>query len=524
MRPVVAAARGSRQPQSADRLRHSCDARRMPRRRPAALLVLALSAVPAAGVGWSCGVTDSGQATCFASSCQQLVGAIATGIAHITLTADLTPGTDATFAACAAAYPIRVARPLTLQGACGAARCALHGGATVARTGSSSCLRGCVQCAGGGQSIFAVKAGGSLALDSVQLSGACNPAGNGGAISLAGGHDDATVPAGRRALHNLRHAPPPPPPPSFAPADVARLTAINCRFSNNAAMGGGGSGNGLWNGHGGAVAMLNVQTAALFSDCQFEANYAWGSESASSYAGNWGDGGAVYIGGGRATFALCSFAGCEAERSGGAVAAVDGAVVDFSSCIFDACAAADDYFDGGGAVFVAGAATAASFELCRFQNCAVRQYPDPRRQSLTCGGGAASVVTGASASFSYSVFSGNTAPRGGAVCVHDATAAFNSPVLAAGNTAGRAWFGTPGAAVECVMCGARAVPTADCVLLRDAAAVARERGGSPVCRPLPDSPAAAALREWWLAQAAIDNAASVPAAPVTEHRGFFGSW
>ncbi len=109
------------------------------------------------------------------------------------------------------------------------------------------------------------------------------------------------------------------------------------------------------------------------------------------------------------------------------------------------------------------------------------------------------------------------------MCVHDATAAFSSPVLGAGNVAGRAWFGTPGAAVECVLCGARAVPSAECTLLRDAAAVARERGGSPACRPLPDSPAAAALREWWLAQAAIDNAASSTPV-VTERRGFAASW
>ena len=501
----------------------------MPRRHPGALLALVLSAVPAAGVGWSCGVTDSGQATCFASSCQQLVGAIATGIAHITLTADLTPEADVTFAACAAAYPLRVARQLTIQGACSATRCVLHGGATVERTGGAACLRGCVQCTGGGQNIFAVKAGGLLTLDSLHLRGACNPAGDGGgdggggAVSLVGGHNEGAVPAARRALHTLRHAPPPPAPPSFAPADVARLTATNCRFSDNAAMG-GGSGSSLWNGQGGAVAMLNVQTAAEFSACEFEANFAWGSASASSYAGDWGDGGAVYIGGGRASFAQCSFTGCEAERSGGAVAARDGAAVDFASCLFDTCAVADDYFDGGGAVFAAGAATVATFELCRFQSCVVRQYPDPRRQSLTCGGGAASVVTGASASFSFCVFSGNTAPRGGAVCVHDATAEFNSAVLAAGNVAGRSWFGTPGAAVECVMCGARAVPTADCVLLRDGAATARERGGSPTCRPLPDSPAAAALREWWLAQAAIDDAASVPAVPIAERRGLFGSW
>jgi hypothetical protein len=372
-------------------------------RRPAALLALALAASPAAGVGWSCGLTPGGQATCFAANCEQFIGAVATGIAHISLTGDLTPSADATFSACAAAFPLRVARPLTLAGACGAGRCIVHGGAEVARTGGPGCLRGCVQCTGGGRRIFEVVAGGTLTLDSLQLSGACNLAGDGGAVSLTGGHDDASQPPSRRALQTLRRAPPPPPPPSFAPADVARLTATNCRFSNNAAMG-GGSGARLWSGMGGAVAMLNAQTAADFTDCDFEASYAWGSEAASSYQGDWGDGGGVYVGGGRAAFTRCNFARCEAERSGGAVAARDGAVLTFSSCLFDACAAADDYFDGGGAVYASGAGTVATLDLCRFQRNAVRQYPDKRRQSLTCGGGAASVVAGAAASFAYCAF------------------------------------------------------------------------------------------------------------------------
>ena len=184
-------------------------------RRPAALLALALAASPAAGVGWSCGLTPGGQATCFAANCEQFIGAVATGIAHISLTGDLTPSADATFSACAAAFPLRVARPLTLAGACGAGRCIVHGGAEVARTGGPGCLRGCVQCTGGGRRIFEVVAGGTLTLDSLQLSGACNLAGDGGAVSLTGGHDDASQPPSRRALQTLRRAPPPIPAQSL---------------------------------------------------------------------------------------------------------------------------------------------------------------------------------------------------------------------------------------------------------------------------------------------------------------------
>ena len=43
---------------------------------------------------------------------------------------------------------------------------------------------------------------------------------------------------------------------------------------------------------------------------------------------------------------------------------------------------------------------------------------------MTCGGGGASVVRGGVATFTYVMFENNRAPRGGGVCVHDATAVY----------------------------------------------------------------------------------------------------
>jgi hypothetical protein len=483
----------------------------MPRR--AALLALALAGGPrgAGGVqqGWSCAVAAGGQSTCFVSSCSQLVGALATGIAHLTLQAHLTPDADVTYAACAEAFPLRVSRPLTLVGACGGAdgRCTLHGGATVLRTGGAACLRGCVACTGGGgRGIFAVRAGGHLTLDNLLLTGACNPAGDGGAVSLAGGEQAAasTQLPGRRALL-FRASPPPPPPPSLAAAAVARLTATRCAFASNAALGGAG-----WDGAGGGVALLNAQTLASFTDCTFSDNFAWGADgAATSYDTDWGDGGGVYVSGGVASFDTCRFERCEAERHGGGVAVLAGGAATFASSVFSACGVADDYFDGGGGAHIGGLNSSASFSLCRFQDCAVNTYPDPRRQSLTCGGGAASVVSGAAASFTYTVFTLNAAPRGGAVCAHDAAASFDAVVLPPGeNVATRDWLGAPGGAVECVQCGARDVPSRACVYLRDEQATARERAGDGVCRPLPGTPVAALLRGWWLTAQTFSDAAS----------------
>ena len=52
----------------------------------------------------------------------------------------------------------------------------------------------------------------------------------------------------------------------------------------------------------------------------------------------------------------------------------------------------DDYFDGGGGLFVGGAKTTAVTSVTRFEDNEVMRYPDGRRKALTCGGGGVSVV------------------------------------------------------------------------------------------------------------------------------------
>ena len=87
---------------------------------------------------------------------------------------------------------------------------------------------------------------------------------------------------------------------------------------------------------------------------------------------------------------------------------------------------------------------------------------------MTCGGGGTSVVRGGVATFRYVMFENNRAPRGGGVCVHDATAVYGGrndgddgalgdappPVAFRGNAAAHPWIGqtSPAIDVECVQC------------------------------------------------------------------------
>ena len=155
-----------------------------------------------------------------------------------------------------------------------------------------------------------------------------------------------------------------------------------------------------------------------------------------------------------------------AEKEGGALYADKGARVEIKTSTFRDNFVADDYWDGGGAVFLGDAATFASVDVARFVGNQVTVYPDARRKALTCGGGAVSVVRGAEAVFKYALFERNAAPRGGAVCAHDAAARFASPgrsgdardasassAVFRENESAHDWFGKPGGKdVECVQC------------------------------------------------------------------------
>ena len=83
---------------------------------------------------------------------------------------------------------------------------------------------------------------------------------------------------------------------------------------------------------------------------------------------------------------------------------------------------------------------------------------------MTCGGGGASVVRGGVATFRYVMFENNRAPRGGGVCVHDATAVYGGrndgddgalgnappPVAFRGNAAAHPWIGQTSPAIDVV--------------------------------------------------------------------------
>ena len=120
-------------------------------------------------------------------------------------------------------------------------------------------------------------------------------------------------------------------------------------------------------------------------------------------------------------------------------------------------------------MFLGDRGTSARADVARFVGNQVAVYPDARRKALTCGGGAVSVVRGAEAVFKYALFERNAAPRGGAVCAHDAAARFASPgrsgdgdgdgdasassAVFRENASAHDWFGKPGGKdVECVQC------------------------------------------------------------------------
>lgn len=251
------------------------------------------------------------------------------------------------------------------------------------------------------------------------------------------------------------------------------LTMVRVTVRDSVAYGHGGGA--AWNGRGGAVAVLNKYARATFTECTFIGNEAWGGEDsddlfapgtpgsnpggaaaaatpAVDYSTNLGEGGGVYVSGAAVRFDRCTFEGQTAEKEGGAVFVDGGATTTFDGCTFRRNGVHDDYWDGGGALYVGGPGTTARLDITRFESNHVMVYPDSRRKALTCGGGAAAVVRGAAVTFTFVLFAGNSAPRGGAVCVHDAAASYNEVVFRS-NTARHMWFGKPpGFDVECVQC------------------------------------------------------------------------
>ena len=178
----------------------------------------------------------------------------------------------------------------------------------------------------------------------------------------------------------------------------------------------------------------------------------------------------MYVAGGVVAFLKTKFRENVAESEGGAVAVVNGATVAIESCDFEGNRVWDDYWDGGGGVLVGDEGSNVLVSTSRFVSNEVRGYPDPRRRAMTCGGGGASVVRGGVATFRYVMFENNRAPRGGGVCVHDATAVYGGrndgddggaltdegppPVAFRGNAAAHPWIGqtSPAIDVECVQC------------------------------------------------------------------------
>ena len=155
------------------------------------------SALP--GASFTCVATsDATRGSCFVATCAQLVGAVRSGVAHVTLYRDLVaPGT---FERCG--FPITVSRPLTIRGACAgrggdadadadaaSSRCVVDGGGVVTRLDRETCRQHCATCSGGGAPLFDVRAGGALTLIDLELRNACNARdgrGGGGRRSRAG--------------------------------------------------------------------------------------------------------------------------------------------------------------------------------------------------------------------------------------------------------------------------------------------------------------------------------------------------
>ena len=455
--------------------------------------------------------------SCFVASCAQLHAAVDAGVSHITLYRNLTAADDAR-----CAFPLRVSRPLTVRGACGdgTSKCSVSGGGVLVRQDRSACRQRCTRCENGEGPLFDVRDGGRLTLANLELRGACNARdGAGGAVVVRSNYSRKKVEEGdgdvcsRASIEST--------PSAWAEADEAAaavrdlkdertaaaglfhetefddenvdddenvfenvfenasasLVAVGVAFVENLAVGGGGDAGNTNafvttsppNGRGGAVAVFGASASATFLECAFEGNEAWGSASAGAmdaYAADVGEGGAVFLRRGVALFVRSAFTRNVAEKEGGAVYADRGARVSVEASTFSGNVVADDYWDGGGALFLGDRGTSARADVARFVGNQVAVYPDARRKALTCGGGAVSVVRGAEAVFKYALFERNAAPRGGAVCVHDAAARFASPgrsgdgrdasaasAVFRENESAHDWFGKPGGKdVECVQC------------------------------------------------------------------------
>ena len=425
---------------------------------------------------FTCVTSASGsRGSCFVATCQQLAGAVRSGASHVTLYRNLT-GCD---------FPVVVRGPLTLRGACGHrapgadasdAPCVIDAAARLRRQPLDACRQHCTSCDDPSSSgpIFDVRAGGRLTLINLELRRACNALdGAGGAVVVR-----ARRPSPRDECHPTVHHHPDERERAWADQDIpeedtrddsyphsddsysATLHARGVVFRDAVALGssaGAGAGAGAGsaaNGRGGAVALLGDGARGFFDGCRFVGNEAWGGAPSSTYTydANVGEGGAAHVRGGWASFRGCEFVGNVAEKEGGAVYLDDGATATFEACTFARNRVHDDYWDGGAGVFLASPNTAARFDVVRFEENVVAVYPDARRRAMTCGGGAVSVVRGASASFAFALFEKNTAPRGGAVCVHDAVATYADAVFRS-NRAAHPWFEhPPGNDVECVQC------------------------------------------------------------------------
>jgi len=420
---------------------------------------------------WTC-VTTKGISSCFVANCLQLIGAIESGVREITLYKDI-HRTSEFWDECK--LPLVISRPVTIRGACATSLgtndgpCSMDGGGVVYREPHITCHRHCTKCVRGSK-IFQVEPGGHLHLINLIIHHACNADGRGGAISLEG------LPS--NSCTNDQS-----PKSQLAQLQLDMVTIKNCISFGGIASNNVDAARGVWNGRGGAIALLNGFTFAIINDCVFQENEAWGAgDEIGDYASNFGEGGAIYMVGGIARFKECIFEGCIAEKEGGAVFIHGESDAKFEGCTFRHNNVHDDYWDGGGAVYI-GIQSAASFELTRFEHNRVTAYPDSRRRAMTCGGGAVSIVKGphettsdnflrgGTANFAYALFVNNSAPRGGAVCVHDGNANFRDAVFR-DNQAEHRWFNQgPGNDVECVHCefpGLQAMPLDRCRYLIDA--------------------------------------------------------
>jgi predicted outer membrane repeat protein len=499
--------------------------------------------------------------SCFVASCAQLHAAVNAGVSHVTLYRNLTAGVDDR-----CSFPLRVARPLTVRGACGegTGKCLISGGGVLARRDRNACRQKCTTCSNSAGPLFDVREGGHLTLANLELVGGCNAKdGAGGAVVVRGVSEVENENCVRKPIENVFDRTS---AASWTDADEANrvvrdledeinvqefsaattktsvkrkkphkkasasLVAVGVTFAENLVTGGsvrtGGSELGVreyashgapWNGRGGAVAVFGNAASATFVSCAFLGNEAWGNASVAlsdAYGADVGEGGAIFVSSGRAFVSGSRFENNVAEKEGGAVYAEAGAFVKITATSFDGNVVTDDYWDGGGGVFLGGLGTTAEIDVTRFAKNSVTEYPDARRRALTCGGGGLSVTRGASVTLNYALFENNRAPRGGAVCAHDASVSFRGAGAGAsagaavfrGNSARHAWFGKPpGNDIECVQCfkarleanggfestyetGAYTYETSPsaCAYLTDADA-AGSRGGSglPACAPPP---------------------------------------